>query len=107
MHLLPVNLDSNLQSVRVFAEGLREEVINIFLLGNDAFNGRRALFYQNSVSTVGAPYTCVLVVYLDFLFAPGALISHTPTSLRIYFAFASARFFIVRNKVRPTLVLGI
>jgi hypothetical protein len=105
MHLLTVNLDSNLQSVRVFAEGLREEVINIFLLGNDAFNGCRALFYQNSVSAVGAPYACVLVVNLNFLFASSALISHTPTSSRIYFA--SAIFFIVRSRVRPTLVLGI
>jgi hypothetical protein len=105
MHLPTVNLDSSLQSVRVFAEGLREEVINIFLLGNDAFNGCRALFYQNSVSAVRAPYTGVLVVNFHFLFTASAFISHTPTSLRFYFA--SATFFIVRSRVRPTLVLGI
>lgn len=105
MHLPAIYLDSSLQSVRVFAEGLREEVINIFLLGIDAFNGCRTLFYQNSVSAVRAPYACILVVDFHFLFTASALISHTTTSSRFYFA--SATFFIVRSRVRPTLVLGI
>ena len=105
MHLPPNNLDSSLHSVRVFAEGLREEVISIFLLGYDAFNGCRTLFYQNSVPAIWAPYACVLVVDLYFLLTASALISRTSTSFVFYFA--SATFFIVRSRVRPTLVLGI